>query len=80
MRYYNIVYYMIIQNIKQKITPVLKRQGVIRAALFGSVARGETKRNSDIDLLIKIKESKSLLDIVRLKLELEKKLGRKVDL
>ncbi|MBI2591165.1 MAG: nucleotidyltransferase domain-containing protein [Candidatus Brennerbacteria bacterium] len=71
---------MIIQNIKQKITPVLKRQGVIKAAFFGSVARGETKRNSDIDLLIKIKESKSLLDIVRLKLELEKKLGRKVDL
>jgi len=71
---------MTTQNIKQKITPVLKRQGVSKAALFGSAARGETKRDSDIDLLIKIKGSKSLLDIVRLKLELEEKLSRKVDL
>jgi len=71
---------MTTQNIKQKITPVLKRRGVSKAALFGSVARGERKKNSDIDLLIKIKEGKSLLDIVRLKLELEEKLGKKVDL
>ena len=71
---------MITQSIKQKIAPILKRQGVSKAALFGSVARGEAKKNSDIDLLIKIKKNKSLFDIVRLKLELEKKLGRKVDL
>lgn len=71
---------MTTQTIKKQILPILKRQGVIRAALFGSGARGEARKNSDIDLLIKIKENKSLLDIVRLKLELERKLGRKVDL
>ena len=71
---------MTTQSIKKEVTPILKRRGVIKAALFGSVARGESKRNSDIDMLIKIKKNKSLLDIVRLKLELEKKLGRKVDL
>ena len=71
---------MTTQSIKKEVTSILKRRGVIKAALFGSVARGESKRNSDIDMLIKIKKNKSLLDIVRLKLELEEKLGRKVDL
>ncbi len=71
---------MTTQSIKQKIIPVLKRQGVSKAALFGSTTRGEERKDSDIDLLIKIKKGKSLLDIVRLKLELEEKLGRKVDL
>ena len=68
------------QSIKRKIVPVLKRQGVSKAAFFGSVARGESKKNSDIDILVKIGRNKSLLDIVHLKLELEEKLGRKVDI
>lgn len=71
---------MTTQNIKRKITPILERQGVNVAALFGSTARGEARKGSDIDLLIKLKKGKTLLDIVHLKLELEKKLGRKVDL
>ena len=71
---------MVTQSIKRKIIPVLKRQGVSKAALFGSAARGEIRKDSDIDLLIKIRKGKTLLDIVHLKLELEEKLGRKVDL
>lgn len=59
--------------------PVLKKHGVVRAGLFGSIVRGETKRGSDIDILIEFKGRKSLLDLVGLKLDLEKKLGRKVD-
>ena len=34
--------------------PELRRRGVRRAALFGSVARGESKRTSDIDILIEL--------------------------
>ena len=71
---------MTIQNIKKKIVPVLKRQGITKVALFGSVVRGEAKKKSDIDILIKYKAQKSLLDIVRLQFELEEKLGKKVDL
>jgi len=70
---------MTTQDIKQKIIPVLKRQGVTKAALFGSAARGEIKKRSDIDLLVNLKRGKTLLDLVGLKLELEEKLGRKVD-
>lgn len=70
------------RSIKREITPILKRQGVTKAALFGSVARGEAKKRSDIDILIQYKkrDRKSLLDLVKLQFELEEKLGKKVDL
>lgn len=71
---------MTIETIQNKITPILKRQGVIKAAVFGSVARGEMRKNSDIDILIKYEAGKSLLDLIRLEFELEEKLGRKIDL
>lgn len=71
---------MIIQDIKKKIVPILKRQGIIKAALFGSVVTGEAKKSSDVDILIKYKGQKSLLDLVRLQFELEEKLEKKVDL
>lgn len=71
---------MATQSIKRKITPILKRQGVTKAAIFGSAARGEMRKKSDVDILVKLKRGKSLLDFVGLKLELEEKLGKKVDL
>ncbi|HCP08522.1 MAG TPA: hypothetical protein DIT25_01855 [Candidatus Moranbacteria bacterium] len=67
------------QDIKKKILPILKRQGVIKAAVFGSAARGKMTKKSDIDILVKLAKNKSLLDLVGLKLELEDKLGRDVD-
>lgn len=65
---------------KKEILPILKRQGVAKAAFFGSFARGEAKKKSDVDLLVQFKGEKSLLDLVELRFELEKKLGKKIDL
>ena len=70
---------MTIKTIKKQMIPILKRQGVTKAALFGSAARGEMKKKSDIDLLVNLEKNKSLFDLVGLKLDLEKKLKRKVD-
>ncbi len=67
-------------SIQRTLLPVLKRHGVSHAALFGSVARGEGKRKSDLDILIEFKGKKSLLHLVALKFELEKKTRRRVDL
>ena len=67
-------------TIKKKIIPILKRQGVLKAAIFGSFARGEETKNSDLDLLVKMPKSKTFLDMADLKVELEDKLGREVDL
>ncbi len=70
-----------IEEIKRKILPILKRFGVKKAALFGSVVRGEARSDSDIDILVEIeRDDISLLDFVGLKLDLEEALGKKVDL
>lgn len=42
---------MTIQAIKKKMVPILKHKGVTKAALFGSVVRGQSKKRSDIDIL-----------------------------
>jgi len=71
-----------IKDIKNKTVPTLKRHGVTKAAVFGSFARGDYKKKSDIDMLIKFKQTKriGLFEFVGIKHKLEEKLGRKVDL
>jgi len=71
---------MIIDEIKSKVIPILKRYGVKKAAIFGSVVRGEAEADSDLDILVEIKNDMSLLDFVGLKIEIEEALGRKIDL
>ena len=68
------------KNIKRQIIGILKKNDVVKAGLFGSFARSEANKRSDIDILVTFKEGKSLLDLVGLKLDLEEKLGKKVDI
>jgi len=69
-----------IEKLKPIIIKILKKHGVKRAGIFGSYARGEQKKNSDIDLLADIPKNVNLFDFVGIKLELEDALGKKVDL
>ena len=71
-----------LNRIKKIIVPILRRNKVIKAGIFGSYARGEQKKKSDLDLLIKVKKGIkfSLLDLIGLEMELNKFLKRKVDL
>ncbi len=55
-------------------------QEVSRQFLFGSVARGEAKIDSDLDLLVGFSQPVTLLQLVALERELSSALGRKVDL
>ena len=70
---------MNIKDIRKKILPVLKKYEVSKAALFGSIVRGEDTKGSDIDLLIEFRGKKSLLDLAGLKIELEGILKKRVD-
>lgn len=61
--------------------PILKKNGVVEAGIFGSYARGEQKKSSDIDMLVKIRNKRlSLLGFSHLINELTEELGVKVDL
>jgi len=69
-----------IEKYKEKILAKLKEHEVKRASLFGSIVREEMTDESDIDILIEFKGTKSLLDLARLKIELEDLLKCKVDI
>jgi len=61
--------------------PELQRRYRVRALwLFGSHARGEPRRRSDIDVLVEFSETPSLLELARLQRELSLLLGKRVDL
>jgi predicted nucleotidyltransferase len=58
----------------------LRSHGVVTAYLFGSVARGEQRPDSDLDLLVAFgSDSGSFADRLRLSEELERLCGRRVD-
>jgi predicted nucleotidyltransferase len=59
---------------------ICRRNDVSMVGIFGSMARGDSKKKSDIDLLVRFSKRKSLLAVVRLERELTEALGRKVDL
>ncbi|EKE14999.1 MAG: hypothetical protein ACD_12C00206G0013 [uncultured bacterium] len=69
-----------IDSIKLQIIPILKKYGVSRASLFGSVVRGDTHKNSDVDILIEVGKETTLFDIIDIKSDLEGILKKKVDL
>jgi len=59
---------------------ICRQNDVSIIGVFGSMARGEAKKKSDIDLIVRFSKRKSLLAMVRLERELSEALGRKVDL
>lgn len=69
-----------IKDIKEKLIPILEQNDVKKSLLFGSVARGEERENSDIDIIVEFNKDKSLFDLVRMERQIKKALGRKVDL
>ncbi len=68
------------EEVKRKITPILIRYGIKRAAVFGSVARGEERGDSDVDLLVELHEPLGLFKFAQLNYVLEDALEKKVDL
>mgnify|MGYP001585642499 FL=1 len=69
-----------IKRIKVKIIPTLKEYHVTRASIFGSYARGEQSKKSDVDILIEIDRGTDLIELIRLRTKLQKIIKRKVDL
>jgi hypothetical protein len=69
----------LLQLKREAILELAARFGARNVRLFGSVARGEQREDSDIDLLVEMEPARSLLGLIGLNQELEDLLGCKVD-
>jgi predicted nucleotidyltransferase len=70
------------KEIEKKLAEICQKNGIVFMVIFGSFAKGEQKKKSDIDIAIEFEKGsqKSLLDLVRIENELRKVFKRKVDL
>ncbi|MBS3091207.1 nucleotidyltransferase domain-containing protein [Candidatus Pacearchaeota archaeon] len=66
--------------IKKQITPILREYRVTKAGIFGSYARGEQNKKSDIDILVKIDNETDLIELIRLRTKLQRMIKKKVDI
>lgn len=64
---------------RERVREIVVRNRGRDPRLFGSVARGEDRPGSDLDLLVDLDDSASLFDLARMHLELEELLGIRVD-
>lgn len=69
----------LIQEKREDIIRIAALHGASNVRLFGSVARGEAKPDSDIDFLVEMESDRSLLDRIALIQDLEDLLGKKID-
>lgn len=64
---------------RQAILDAARRRGIDNLRVFGSVARGQTKIRSDIDLLVDLKPGRTLLDLAGFQREVAELLDLRVD-
>ena len=70
------------EEMEFKVDDICDKYGINYLGLFGSMARGEQTKNSDVDLLVKFDKNNKigLFGLAEVQGEFEKRLGRKVDL
>jgi predicted nucleotidyltransferase len=68
-----------LKRYREQILEAAAANGARQIRLFGSVARGAEAEGSDVDFLVTLEPGRTLLDLARLELRLERLLGRRVD-
>jgi hypothetical protein len=64
---------------RRRLLDAAKRHGVGHLRAFGSLARGQTRADSDVDLLVDLKPGRTLLDLAAFRREAAEILGLPVD-
>jgi predicted nucleotidyltransferase len=64
---------------RDEILALADKHGAQNVRIFGSIARGDFRQESDVDILVQMQQGRTFLDLVALWQELEELLGRKVD-
>lgn len=65
---------------KSRLADECRKHGVVYAGLFGSQAREEATPESDVDVLVRFGDRRSLIDLVRIERRIEEVIGVSVDL
>jgi uncharacterized protein len=65
--------------LRSQILAIAEQHGAYNVRIFGSVARGEARADSDVDFLVDFLPHRNLLDRIALIQDLEELLGRKID-
>lgn len=69
----------LLEEKKNEIREIAARHGARNVRVFGSVARGEARPDSDVDFLVDMAPGRTLLDLGGLLMELRDLLGLDVD-
>lgn len=69
-----------LRSYKPKLVEIAAKYGVSNIRVFGSIVRGEETKESDIDLLVDVDRSKTILDFVGFQMEASDALQQQVDL
>ena len=65
---------------RSELTAIAAKHGASNLRVFGSVARGDQRQDSDLDLLVDLEPGRSLFDLGGLLMDLEEALGCRVDI
>jgi predicted nucleotidyltransferase len=69
----------LLQSRRQEIIQIAARHGAFNVRVFGSVARGDARPDSDVDFLVNLEANRSYLDLARLLRELHSLLNCPVE-
>jgi len=69
-----------IDEIRRRFLPVTRKYDIAEAFLFGSYARGDATKESDIDFYVKTGKLKNCLDIGGIWVDTEKAMKKKIDI
>ena len=69
----------LLRSRRNRILQLAAQHGARNVRVFGSVARGDARPESDIDFLVDMERGRSLLDLIELGQDLEELLQHKVD-
>ncbi len=69
----------LLKDKRDAILKIASRHGAKNVRVFGSVARGQARSDSDVDFLVDLEPGRSLFDLGGLLMDLQDLLERKVD-
>lgn len=69
----------LLEKHSRAIRRIARRHGVLGLRVFGSHASGRACATSDVDLLVRLKPDRDLIDLAEFKLDVEELLGYQVD-